>query len=50
MLILNVMRMKLRVVIEIITLHTLKNMKHIFFADLLIVICVDNRFSKPVVL
>ena len=34
--------------IEIIVLHTLKNIKHTFFAYK--VICVDDKFSKPVVL
>ena len=52
MLILNVIWKKLRVVIKVVIeakmLHTLKNMKIIFLAVLLV--CIDDKFSKPVVL
>ena len=52
MLISNVILKKLRVVIKVVIevkmLHTLKNMKIIFLAVLLV--CIDDNFSKPIVL
>ena len=50
MLILNVMWKELRVVvIGVIILHTLKNIKRIFLEVLPTkVVCIDDKFSKPV--
>ena len=41
---------KVTVIMKIIMLHTLKNIKIIFLSVLLIKLCTDDRFSKPVIL